>query len=401
MEESMSDIKNKVCVVGVGHSAFARVLDESPVRLQVEAMRNALDDAGLTKDAIDGFVTPSGSPGGIDYDEFAAHAGLNLRFVNQSWNHGRWASTSLINAALALEAGLCDYALIACTITTGRGYRRHFSRGGGGHGWSEGLRDVGGGHGEVDYHGLDTPGAGSSLIARDYMRRYGATNEELGTVAVTQRKHANLNPHAIMHERPMTPDDYMESRLISPPFRLFDYCLTNEGSCALILTTAERARDLKQPPVFLSGMQGVQTSRDDFSMFARPGMGVSFQTEYEYTAPSQPVYEMAGVTRDDIDALYVYDAFSTNVWMALERYGFCGEGEAHEWIQDGRIELGGELPLNTNGGLMSEGHYWGFSHLIEATRQLREECDERQVQGAEVVQWVTTFGDSLILTKGQ
>ncbi len=395
----MSEIKNAVCIVGVGHSAFGRVLDESPVRLQVEAMRNALADAGLEKSAIDGFATSSGSPGGIDYDEFAAHAGLDLRWVNQFWSHGRWASTCLMGAALALEAGLCEYALVTTTVTTGRGYRRFFG-GGGGHAWSEGLRDVGGGHGEVDYHGLDTPGAGSSLIARDYMRRYGATSEDLGTVAVTSRRHANLNPHAIMHGRPMTIDDYMESRLISPPFRIFDYCLTNEGSCALILTTRERADALGGQPVFLSGMQGIQTSRDDFSMFARPGMGVSFQSEYEYTAPPQPVYEMAGVTRDDIDALYIYDAFSTNVWMALERYGFCGEGEAHQWIQDGRIALGGELPVNTNGGLMSEGHYWGFSHLIEAVRQLRNQCGERQVADAAVVQWVTTFGDSLILTRG-
>ncbi len=395
----MSDIKNKVCVVGVGTSAFARILDVNPVRLQVEAMRNALDDAGLSKDDIDGFVTSSGSPGGIDYDEFAAHTGLNLRWVNQNWTHGRWGSTSLIQAALALDAGLCDYALVATTLTGRRGYQRFFQQGGG-RGWSEGQRDVGGGHGEVSYHGLDTPGAATALLARDYMRRYGATNEELGTVAVTFRKHANLNPHALMYERPMTIDDYMESRLISPPFRLFDYCLTNEGSCVLILTTAERARALKKPPVFITGMQGVQTSRDDFSMFARPGLGVGFQTEYEYIAPPQHVYGMAGVTPEDVDALYMYDSFSSNLWMLLERYGFCGEGEAYEWIQGGRIELGAELPVNTNGGLMSEGHYWGFGHLIEATRQLRGECGERQVQGVEVVQWATTFGDSLILTRG-
>ena len=139
----------------------------------------------------------------------------------------------------------------------------------------------------MSFHGLDTPGAATSLVARDYMRRYGATSEELGAVAVTFRKHANLNPNAIMHDRTMTIDEYMESRLISPPFRLFDYCLTNEGSNALILTTVERASALKKPPVFITGIQGVQTDRDDFMMFARPGMGVSFQTEYDYVAPPQ------------------------------------------------------------------------------------------------------------------
>jgi len=394
-----TDLRNKVCIVGVGTSAFGRILDISPVRLQALAMKNALDDAGLSKDDIDGFVTPSGSPGGVDYDEYASHTGLKLRWVNQFWTHGRWGSSSLVNAAMALEAGLANYVLVCNTTTAQRGYQRFFRRGGGG-GFSEALRDVGGGHGEVGYHGLDTPGSATALVARDYMRRYGATSEELGTVAVTFRKHAQLNPQAIMHDRPMTLDDYMESRMISPPFRLFDYCLTNEGCCALILTTVERARALKQPPVYITGAQGVQVDRDSYIMFARPGLGVGFQEEYEFKYVPQQVYEMAGVEHKDLDALFMYDSFSSNLWMLLERYGFCEPGEAHEWIQGGRIELGGDLPVNTNGGLMSEGHYNGFNHLVEATRQVRGECGPRQVEGCEVVQWATTYGDSLILSNG-
>ena len=392
-----TNISNEICIVGVGNTQFARILDVSPIRLQAEAMRNALDDAGLTKDDIDGFVTSAGAPIGSDYDEFAAHTGLNLRWVNQNWTHGRWASTSLVQAALALNAGLCDYVLVATTVTAARGYLRHFHRESGG---GEALRDVGGGHGEVAYHGLDTPGAATALVAREYMRRYGATAEELGAVSVAFRKHANLNPNAIMYGRPMTLDDYMESRMIAPPFRLFDYSLTNEGACALILTTAERARDMKQQPVFLSGMQGVATNRDSFMMFARPGLAVGFQSEFDYVATPQPVYAMANVTHEDIDALYMYDSFSSNLWMLLEKWGFCEPGEAHEWIPGGRIELGGELPVNTNGGLMSEGHYWGYGQLLEMTRQLRGECGPRQVAGAKVLQWATTYGDSMILTSG-
>ena len=394
-----TDLKNQICIVGVGTSKFGRILDTSPVRLQVEAMKMALDDAGLTRDDIDGFVTAAGSPSGIDYDEFASHTGLKLRWTNQFWAHGRWGSSSLVNAGMAVHAGLANYVLIANTTTNNRGYARHFRRGEGG-GFSEALRDVGGGHGEVGYHGLDTPGSATSLVARDYMRRYGATSEELGAVAVAFRKHAQLNPNAIMYGRPMTMDDYMESRFISPPFRLFDYCLTNEGSIALIVTTVERARALKQQPVFITGIQGIQCDRDSYVMFARPGMGVGFQSEYDYKYVPQQVYEMAGVEHKDIDALFMYDSFSTNLWMLLERYGFCEPGEAHEWTEGGRIELGGELPVNTNGGLMSEGHYNGFNHLIEATRQIRGECGPRQVAGAEIVQWATTYGDSLILTKG-
>ena len=393
------NINTDVCIVGVGQSAFGLALDVNPLRLQVDAMKMALDDAGLTKDDIDGFITAQGSPGGVDYDEFTAHTGLKIRWTNQFWAHGRWGSSSLVNAAMAIQNGLADYVLVANTVTTRRGYGKYFPHGS--EGYSEALRDTGGGHGEVGFMGLDTPGAATSLVARDYMRRYGATSEELANVAVTFRKHANLNPQAIMRDKKMTADDYMESRFISPPFRLFDYCLRNDGSNALILTTVERARALKKAPVFMTGIQGIQSDRDCYVMFARPGMGVGFQTEYDYAPPRQKVYDMAGVDNKDIDALFMYDSFSTNLWMLLERFGFCAPGEGHEFASADRIQLGGELPVNTNGGLMSEGHYSGFNHLVEAVRQLRGECGPRQVKDAEVVQWATTYGDSLIMTKGR
>lgn len=388
------DLKNQVAIVGVGQSPFARVLDDvSPIRMLSEALRNALDDAGLQKEDIDGYITSRGAPGGTDYDEFAAHAGLHIKWVNQSWTHGRWGSTSLTQAAMALCTGLAEYVVVANATTSAHGWTRHFPRE---VGWSEGARDIGGGQGQVNHHGLDTPGAATSLIAREYMRRYGATSEELGTVAVTYRKHAQLNPRAIMHGRPMTLDNYLESRFISPPFRLFDYCLTNEGANAIILTTAARAKDLKQQPVYISGVQGVRADRDDFIAFARPGLAVGIQTEFDYVATPQQVYGMAGVTPEDIDGLYIYDSFSTNLWMILERYGFCPTGEAHAWIQGGRIELGGALPLNTSGGHFSEGHICGFGQVIEGVKQLRGECGPRQVEGATIFQYAHSAGDTVI-----
>lgn len=393
------NLKDQACIVGVGMTDFSRILDRSPASLQVEAFRNAIADAGLERDDIDGFATAFGAPNGMDYDEFAHHAGLTLRWANQSWTHGRWGSTCVTQAALALSAGLCNYVAICITRTSARGYARHLQSGER-EGSAEGMRDFTGGHGENNIYGLDTPGAATSLVARSYMTKYGATSEELATVAVTFRKHAQLNPHAIMYGRPMTIDDYMESRWITPPFRLFDYCLVNEGSICLIVTTAARARDLKQTPIFVSGLQGVATSRDNSNPYARPGLPSKFQTEFDFVAPEQHlVYDMADVKQQDIDGLYVYDSFSTNLWMNLERFGFCRAGEAHSYIQNGRIELGGALPVNTNGGSLSDGHYSGYNQLAEMVQQLRGDCGPRQIEGAEVLQWATGFGDSAIFTR--
>lgn len=392
------DMKDQACIVGVGASEWGRVVNKSPILLQAEAFKAALADAGLERDDIDGFSTAHGAPEGADYDEFAAHLGCTFRWVNQNWTHGRWASTSVAYATFAVCAGLANYVVIMNTALNRQGYGRHFPHGSGG--WNEGLRDVGGGQGQVNYVGLDTPGSATALAMRDYMNRYGATSEELGSVAVAHRKHANLDPKAVMHGRPMTLDDYMESRLLTPPLRLFDYCLVNEAAVALIVTTAERARDLRKTPVYISGHQGIQTSRDDFVIFARPGLGVGFQREYEYEAGPQPVYGMAGVEQEDVDGVYIYDAFSPSVWFTLERFGFTKPGEAHEFTQEGRIELGGALPVNTNGGMLSGCYLYGYNHMMEMTEQLRGEAGERQIPDAEALQWMTPFGDSLILTKG-
>ncbi len=389
------DLKNQACIVGVGQSEkFGFVLNKSPVTLQIEALKAALADAGLQRDDIDGFQSAHGFPSGVDYDEFAVLTGCNFKWVAQFWNHGRWGASSIAHAAMAVAFGLCNYVAIMNTTLSARGYGRWRPR------TRESPRDLGGGHGEVPYHGFDTPGAATSMAAQKYMRKYGATSEELGATAVAFRKHANLNPMAIMRDRTMTLEDYMNSRMITPPYHLFDYCLVNEGSNCLIVTTAERAKNLKKRPVNISGHQGTPGNRDNFNIFSRRGLGVAFDEELDYKPKERQVYQMAGVTQKDIDAFYTYDSFSTNLWMALETFGFCDIGEAHLFCQDGRIELGGELPCNTNGGLMSEGHYSGYNQMVEMVRQLRGECGPRQVKDAEVVQWGPAWGDSVIFTKG-
>lgn len=388
------------CIAGIGTSeSFAFSLGKSPLTLQAEALRAALADCGLPKSAVDGLATSHGAPRGVDYEEFVLAAGLDIRWAAQMWSHGRWAATTVTQAALAVMAGLADYVAVADTTTTARGYGRHLAPLGGGNA-AEGLRDVGGGHGEWDIHGIDTPGAATALVAQAYMDAYGATEDDLADIAITFRQHANANPMAIMRDKVMTRQSYLDEPVIAGPFRRADYCLASEGSVCVIVTTRERARDLARPAAVIAGVSGISAARDDYVMFARPGLGAGIQRRQPLSAAaSDPVFSMAGVARADIDGLYVYDSFGSNVWMVLERFGFCGEGEAPQYVRSAGLGVGSSaMPVNTNGGLMSEAHLSGYAHLAEMVRQLRGEACKRQIDGASVLQWATPRGDSLILT---
>ena len=198
----------------------------------------------------------------------------------------------------------------------------------------------------------------------------------------------------------MTIEDHQRSPWIVEPLRLLDCCQINDGGSCIIVTSAERAKDCKKPPVYISGMQGVHAG-PEYHNLALPGLGVAQQKVYKYkpTAEDLYSYRMAGITQKDVDALITYDAFSPLVLFALERFGFCGPGEAREFVKNGRIELGGELPVNTSGGLMSEGHRTGFNLLVEVVRQLRRECGERQVKDAEVGQYASFLGESIVFRR--
>jgi len=393
--------QGEACIAGVGTSeSFGFSLGRSPVRLQAEALRAALADCGLPKAKIDGIATSHGAPRGVDYEEFVLAAGLDIRWASQMWSHGRWAAATITDAALSVSAGLADYVAVADTTTTARGYGRHLAALRGGNA-VEGLRDAGGGHGEWDIHGVDTPGAATALAAQAYMDAYGATGEHLADVAVAFREHANANPMAIMHGKKMTRQAYFEEPVIAGPFRRADYCLSSEGAACLIVTTRDRARDLAKEPAVIAGMSGIRASRDDYVMFARPGLGVGIQRRRPFAAAAEPaVYPMAGIGRGDVDGLYMYDSFGSNLWMVLERFGFCGEGEAPGYIREVGIGLGcSPMPVNSNGGLMSEAHLSGYGHIVEMVRQLRGEAGRRQIEGASALQWATPRGDSLVLMK--
>jgi acetyl-CoA acetyltransferase len=384
------DIKDRSAIVGVGNSAYGRKLMRSPIDLAADAIANALDDAGLARTGLDGLVVTFGSPIGADADTLAQVLGLNLRCYNQSWAHGRFTASAVQWAAMMVNAGLAD--AVACLASVSFSGMRRPTMGGGGD--REGAREAGGGHGEDPVYGMTSPGAGAALVTRRYFERYGTDSRALAAVPVAFRKHASMNPIAMMRE-PFDIETHQRSRFVCEPLHLLDYCLINDGAACVIVTTAERARDCKKRPVLISGMQGLPASREEF-IWSYPGLGIAQQSVFDYKAELQPVYKMAGITPDDVDALFTYDAFSILAWIALERWGFCRSGEAAAFTQGGRIEIGGELPMNTNGGLLSEAHIMGWNHQVEIVRQLRGECGSRQVKDARIIQWANAYGDSLI-----
>jgi acetyl-CoA acetyltransferase len=391
----MSSIRNRAAIVGIGTSAFGRFLPESQLKLAAIAFKGALADSGLERKDVDGIAIHLGWPLGVDYDRVAEAFGLELRYVDQSWTHGRFVTHALQHAALAVAAGLAD--VVACVTAVSFTRERDIL---GGPGDAEGTREDGGSHGESPAYGLTAPAGGAALAMQRYMALHGATSAELAAVPLAMRKHALLNPLAFM-KKPLTLDDHQASRMVVDPLRLFDCCLITDGAVVVLVTTTERARDLRRRPVTIAGMQGMRAGRGEF-IFAPPGLGINQQPSRR-AAPREvdlEVYRMAGIDRADIAGFYTYDAFSPLVLFALERFGFCGPGEAARWVQGGRIELGGELPVNTSGGLLSEAHVGGWNSIAEMVRQLRGEAGGRQISGARFLQWGTCWGDSVILQGG-
>lgn len=394
-------IGGRTAICGVGQSAYGRRLGRSGIDLGADAIGAALDDAGLGPGDLNGMVVSFGSPGGVDADALAFALGLDLRFYSQTWGHGRFTATCIQQAAMAVASGMAD--VVACLAAVsfsgvtrpGRVKGRKGSAVGGDRD-HEGAREAGGGHGEDPVVGMTSPGVGAALAAQRYFARFGASSEQLAAVPVAFRKGAALNPAAIMRD-PLTVQDHQSSRYVCEPLRLYDYCLVNDGAACVLVCSAERARDLAKPSVELAAMLPLPVSRREF-IWAWPGLGVAQQEDgsWEPGRREAGLYADAGITRADIDAFFTYDAFSFVVWPALERWGFCPMGEAPAFTQDGRIELGGELPVNTHGGLLSEAHVMAWNHQVEIVRQLRGEAGPRQVAGAEHIQWGNVYGDSII-----
>lgn len=362
--------RDRTAVVGVGASPQGTFPDLDAYTLAIQAFRAALDDSGVTKAEIDGLIVQG--PGNVSFVRMGEMLGINPT-VGANFDVGGLGTGPLVqHAATLLVTGMCRTVALLygnasrtegrkfggdTTVTPGREYSSAWY-----------------------YYGLTSPGAASAFQARLHFDTYGTTSRQLAAVPVAQRKHAMLNPQAIKHE-PLTVEDHQASRFIVEPLHLYDYCLINDGGVALIMTTAERARDLRQRPVYVTGIGRQDTYRNS---------SMPNHLLWRDTMPkaAEMAYAMAGIDRSDVDALMVYDSFSINIWVALENFGFCKPGEAGEFTQGGRIELGGELPINTHGGHLSESYMQGWLHQVEAVRQLRGTCGARQVPDARIVQFI-------------
>jgi len=384
-------IRDQTAIAGIGQSGYGRFLPDSQLKLGAKALKAALDDAGLTRADVDGLSIHLGWPLGVDYDRVAESYGLDVRWVSQTWLHGRFVTSAIQQAAMAVACGLAN--VVACVTAISFTRERQIL---GGPGDAEGTREDGGTHGESPPYGLTAPAGGAALGMQRYMALYGATSRELAAVPIAFRKHALKSPHAVM-KAPLTLEQHQSARMVVDPLRLYDCCLITDGAAVALVTSAERAGDLKQRPVYVSGMQGLRSGRDEF-IFAPRNLGINQQPVARWRPEERDLlaYRMAGIERKDINGLYTYDAFSPLVLFALERFGFCGPGEAAKWVQNGRIGPGGELPMNTSGGLLSEAHVGGWNSILEIVRQLRGTAGERQIPNARHLQWGTAWGDAVI-----
>lgn len=387
----MTEGQTDAAIVGVGTVGFGRFTEYSSAELANTAVQRALDDAGLSRSDIDGLLTQIGSPRGLDYDAAARLLAINARFTSQTWSHGRFAATLLQHGALALNAGMTDVVLCLAVFRNSAFAKIGTS---GFPSFSEGLREGGGPHAEMHWAGLAAPAGGAGLALQRYLHRYGVDREKLGRVAIRQRASAVANPLAMLCN-PIDARDYADSPHVVEPLRVLDCSVMVDTAVAMILTRNDRAGDQRRQPVRLLSFQGIRGGPDEF-VFGLPGLGVGQTNVFDYATEDQvlAVFDRAGRRPADVDALYCYDGFSPQVLWTLERFGFCGPGEAADFI--GPADAAPGLPVNTNGGHLSEGHANGWGHMLEIVAQLRGEAGARQLPDCTTAMWATTLGDAII-----
>ncbi|WP_349605620.1 MULTISPECIES: acetyl-CoA acetyltransferase [Cupriavidus] len=361
-------LSGRYAIAGVGEAGMGKAQPgDTALSLQCEAARLAILDAGLKPSDIDAvFAHWDDRAAGLLVTEYM---GLQPRYVDSTVVGGQSNLTHIVHAMAAMEAGLCNVAL----ITYGSTQRLDRSRARGGH-----AQDARVPNGQfVQPYGMLSPIGFYAMQARLHMHRYGTRAEDLGEVALAARRWAQLNPHAVARE-PLTMADYLASPMVADPLRKLDICQVTDSAGAMVLVRTRRARDLRRPPVLVQGFA------EQYIQHATP-FGMDDWIDNGVLAEmGRLALERAGLSRSEIDIVQIYDAFTSNVLIGLEALGFCGRGESGAFVQGGRIAPGGAFPLNTSGGGLSFNHggMFGMPLMIESVRQLRGDCGERQVPGA-------------------
>ena len=369
----MVDLKRGAAIVGINEHITRYSPDKSELQIQGESVIKALEDAGLTKNDVEGLFTASSS---------IRNSGLNLadyldmypKYVDNTTVGGGSFEFHLSHALTAIAAGRINCAVITYSSLARSG------------GVSVGTGGVARfGHPRLDpspdsfeeLYGLTTVGL-YAMIAQRHMHLYGTTSEQLAEVAVAIRKHASMNPEALFRT-PITVDDVVNARVISSPLHLLDCCVITDGGGAVVVASPELARNCKQSPVWVLGVG---------EALAHQGAGKRNLMEIAAKQSTTPAFDMAGGTHKDIDMAMIYDSFTITVIETLEDLGFCKKGEGGDFVSGGRLEIGGELPINTDGGGLSSNHpgMRGIFLLLEATRQLRHQFEgtPRQVPNCNI-----------------
>ncbi len=362
-------MKDQTAVAGIGSTDFAKSLEPSERDLALEAISAAVDDAGLHPSEVDGMACYS-----MEATEEVDIA-RNMGFGDVTWfskvPYGGGAGCGVVGqAAMAVAAGQCSVAVAWRSRKRGARSSRPWA----------GVSDRVSGDQQMwtRPYGLLRPVDEIAMLTRRYMHSYGATRDHLANVALAARRHANNNPAAVMADRTMTREDYMDSRMISEPLCLFDNCLETDGACAVVITSADRARTLRNPTVLIHAWaQSLPSQHQTMTNFfcEDPLRGPAWSC-------AKKLWSLSDAGPADVDVAQLYDAFSPLVLLSLEGYGFCERGDAGEFTDDGGIEVGGRLPVNTSGGGMSEAYLHGFNLITEAVKQVRGESTN-QVEDVE------------------
>ena len=356
-------LKDRAAIAGIGATEFSKDSGRSEMRLACEAVAAALADAGIAPAEVDGMVTFTADTN--PEIQIARNLGIGELKMFSRIHHGGGAGGGCVQqAAMAVACGVAD--VVVC-------YRAFNERSG--NRFGAGVQGRAPQSNAEASHfswyapfGLLTPAQWVAMFARRIMHEYGVTSEDFGRIAVADRRHAALNPAAFFYGKPITLEGHQASRWIVEPLHLLDCCQESDGAQALVVTSLDRARDLQQRPAVIRGAaQGAGEQQQMMTSYYRP----SITGLPEMGLVARQLYATAGVGPDDIQTAVVYDHFTPFVLPQLEEFGFCGRGEAKDFIRDGNIELGGRLPINTNGGQLGEAYIHGMNGIAEGVRQVR------------------------------